>query len=71
MSEKKRDHQWERVRRTPVPKAELARRNKNDSTLKSGAFKDACLRVGLVPPTRRQASKWNRKTGRAWSQGRD
>lgn len=29
-------------------------------------FKQACLNVGIEKPTQRQASKWRRKTGKAY-----
>jgi hypothetical protein len=33
--------------------------------LSDKAFREACERAG-IPPTRRQASKWRLKDGRAW-----
>ena len=34
-----------------------------------GTFIEACLKAG-VKPTKRQASKWRMKRGRAWKEGR-
>jgi len=35
----------------------------------NGEFQKACKQVGLEPTTR-QASKWRRKLGLAWKEGR-
>lgn len=35
----------------------------------NGEFKAACAKVGLQPSSR-QASKWRRKFGKAWTEGR-
>lgn len=60
---------WERVQKTPVPKEELARRNRNMATLINALFLQACESVG-VEPTQRQASKWNNEKGLAYKFGR-
>lgn len=44
---------------------EIKRQEANTQVLKSGKFKGACDRAG-IEPTRRQASKWNRKKGLAY-----
>jgi len=60
---------WDRVQKTPVPKEELARRNRNTAILTNALFLQACESVG-TEPTKRQASKWNNKKGLAYKFGR-
>jgi hypothetical protein len=45
---------------------ERKRADANKTTLESGNFKKACERAG-VEPTKRQASRWNRKCGAAYA----
>jgi hypothetical protein len=41
----------------------------NEQVMKSPAFQTACSNVG-IPATRRQASKFRRKMGKAYKEGR-
>jgi hypothetical protein len=56
--------------RTPGPMPDLDPRNKqraidNQIVLKSRAFIEACEQAG-IKPTKRQASRFKNKTGKAW-----
>ena len=43
----------------------IERGKQNDTIMNSGTFKSACEKAG-IPETRRQASKFRRKTGLAY-----
>ena len=47
----------------------IERGKQNQSTMASQTFKDACEKVG-IPVTRRQASKYRNKRGKAYKLGR-
>lgn len=47
----------------------IERAKKNESIMSSQVFKDACEKVG-IPATRRQASKFRNKRGKAYKLGR-
>ena len=61
--------QWTRVMGDDLDKNNEKRRLANQSILKDPIFIKACELVG-IEPTKRQASKWRRKTGKAYIQGR-
>ncbi len=65
MHSKKIDHQWTRVSGTDIQPQHSARMLLNDSTLKNHKFISACRNAG-IPGTRRQASKFRRKKGKAY-----
>jgi len=68
MAKQKHYHQWERVQRTPKPEGERRRQERNKATFSSKRFVDLCHSAG-VPPTTRQASKFNNQKGAAYRLG--
>jgi len=62
MAKKKINHEWDRVKRTPQKEWEKNRMLKNRQVLGSEEFKKVCGECG-IPPTKRQASKFNNKKG--------
>lgn len=60
-----RNHQWDRVQRTPMAPDQVKRQEHNKNTLESKNFATACGKAG-IPATQRQASKFNRNTGLAY-----
>lgn len=61
--------QWMRVQRTPETPKMKKRREMNTSRLTDETFLEACKKAG-VDSTRRQASKWNNRKGKAYKYGR-
>ncbi len=60
---------WVRVTGYDLQPGHAERAIKNESIRTSAPFKKACDAVNLKHTTR-QASKWRRKTGLAWQEGR-
>ena len=56
---------WERVTGPNLQPQHAERGEKNSTVLNSPSFKAACSRVG-IEPTRRQASKFRNKRGKAF-----
>ena len=67
MINRKVGYKTEGVGYIPTAKEQL-RSLRNSKTLKSSEFLTACAKVGVegIPPTKRQASKWNNKKGAAY-----
>jgi hypothetical protein len=63
---RKRNHQWERVKRTSMDGRQAFRTKRNDAVFKSDRFKKICENLN-IEPTRRQASKYARKRGLAYT----
>lgn len=57
--------QWKRVTGPNLSPECIERGKKNDGVLNSPQFKEACEKAG-IPATRRQASKFRRKMGKAY-----
>lgn len=66
MAKRKEYHQWERVYGPDLDPNNKIRAAANRATMESKVFKSACAVVG-IEPTKRQASKWNKKSGLAWN----
>lgn len=62
---KKKNHKWKRVITTRMDDGQYNRMEKNTNMMKDSHFQKACENFN-VQPTRRQASKWNRKIGLAY-----
>lgn len=62
---KKIDVKWNRVVGTGITTAEKEKQERNKSVLKSPDFEKACAAVD-IKVTKRQASKWNNKKGKAY-----
>lgn len=60
-----RNYQWDRVQSTPRDPAEQDRKNRIDAILVDKVFLKVCA-WEKIPVTRRQASKYARKRGRAY-----
>lgn len=60
---------WERVSGPDLCPGNRKRYKENTQVMESGVFVTACTRV-KIPPTRKQASKFRRKKGLAWKEGR-
>lgn len=58
--------QWKRVTGPNLCPENAVRAQRNKSTLTSPIFLKACETVG-IEPTKRQASKWNNKKGKAYN----
>jgi len=56
---------WDRVTGPDLDPGNKKRAERNSATMKNLMFLDACLRAS-IEPTKRQASKWNRKKGKAY-----
>jgi hypothetical protein len=57
---------WERIYNVPdVQPGHAERALKNEARMQDPTFRKACEDAG-VEPTRRQASKWNHKQGKAY-----
>jgi len=69
MSRKKTGMQWERVNGSDLDSNNKPRAERNQVILKDKIFIEACKQVN-IEPTKRQASRWSRKTGIAFKAGR-
>lgn len=56
---------WERIHGSDIQPGHAERSIKNENRMKDDAFRKACERAE-IEPTRRQASKWNNKKGKAY-----
>jgi len=68
MGKKKSNHSWERVKSTPPNPKELERRILNKNVFEDPKFKEACKNAD-IKPTLRQASKFVRRKGLAYTTG--
>jgi hypothetical protein len=66
MSKKKINHQWARVSGPDIQPEHRERMKQNNSIMENEAFKKSCA-AAEIEPTRRQASKFKRGKGRAYS----
>jgi len=62
MANKKYNHQWDRVIRTPQDPKERASQEANKSILNSDMFRGACVACE-IEATKRQVSKYRHKKG--------
>jgi len=65
MAKQKLRHSWRRVFGPDLDPTNKPKAAKNKAVLQSEVFITACERA-KIDPTKRQASKWNRKTGLAY-----
>ena len=56
---------WERVHGPDVQPGHAERAIRNENRMKDDAFRKACEKAE-IEPTRRQASKWNHRQGKAY-----
>jgi hypothetical protein len=56
---------WKRVHGPNIQPGHDERAKKNEARMNDPAFKKACEKAD-VQPTRRQASKWNHRQGKAY-----
>jgi len=67
MSKRKINTQWDRVHGPDLDTGKKQRAERNKSTMADKIFLDACINA-KIEPTKRQASKWNSKKGKAYKE---
>ena len=67
MAKRKINTQWDRVQGPDLDTGKKQRAERNKSIMADKIFLDACANAG-IEPTKRQASKWNSKKGKAYKE---